>query len=60
MGLFRLLLLVIGGYLIFQIIKPYLFAAPKNENIKGNAEDKNDIQKKHADKIEDANFEDVE
>ncbi|GEM_PF-4124887 len=59
--MFRLILLSALIYMLFRMIKPLFFPAarPKNPHVKQNRP-KEDIQKKLSDKIEDADFEELE
>jgi len=60
MSLMRILLISILGYLVYKMIRPlFLGSAPQNTRDKREGEEDN-IQKKYADKIEDADFEEIE
>ena len=59
--MFRLILLSALIYMLFRMIKPLFFphSRPKTPHVKQN-QPQEDIQKKLSNKIEDADFEDVE
>ena len=60
MSLMRILLLSILGYLVYKMIRPlFIGSAQQNARVKREREDEN-IQKKYADKIEDADFEEID
>ncbi|HID39025.1 MAG TPA: hypothetical protein EYP36_05870 [Calditrichaeota bacterium] len=60
MSLIRILLVSILGYLVYKMIRPlFISAAGQNSRKNPNREEDN-IQKKYADKIEDADFEEIE
>ncbi len=59
--MFRIILLSALIYMLFRMVKPLFFpqARPKNPNVKQNKPPE-DIQKKLGNKIEDADFEELE
>ena len=59
--MFRIILLSALVYMLFRMIKPLFFPTPqkKNPHVKQN-HPKEDIQKKLSNKIEDADFEELE
>ncbi|MBN1407133.1 MAG: hypothetical protein JW956_05065, partial [Calditrichaceae bacterium] len=56
----RYLLLFILFILLFRIIKTALIGSRKNNTVKGRPKDEQSVQQKHKDKIEDADFEEIE
>ena len=60
MWLFRLILISVLGYLLYKVLKPLFLQTSKRENVAGKKEKGDNIQKKHSDKIEDADFEEIE
>jgi hypothetical protein len=60
MWLFRLILVTVLGYLLYKVLKPLFLQPSKRENVGGRKKQDDNIQKKHSDKIEDADFEEIE
>ncbi len=56
----KYLLLLILFILLYRIIKTALVGARKNSKVKGQPKEDQSIQQKHKDKIEDADFEEIE
>ncbi|MEJ2544418.1 MAG: hypothetical protein P8Y99_10160 [Calditrichaceae bacterium] len=56
----RYLLLFILFILLYRIIKTALIGTRKNSSVKGKPKEEQSVQQKHKDKIEDADFEDIE
>lgn len=56
----RYLLLFILFILLYRIIKTALIGTRKNSRVKGQPKEDQSIQQKHKNKIEDADFEEIE
>ena len=56
----KYILYIILFYLLYRMIKNALTGTKKNDTVKGQAKEDQSIQEKHKDKIEDAEFEDIE
>ena len=57
----RIIIIVLISYFLLRIIKNWLFSASKQPQVKEKAPGKDEnIQQKYADKIEDADFEELE
>ena len=56
----KYLLLIILGYILYKLIKPYFLSKPANPHVKGDPAAKDKERKINKKNIEDADFEDVE
>lgn len=56
----RYLLLFILFILLYRMIKTALIGTRKNSSVKGQPKEDKSVQQKHKDKIEDADFEEIE
>jgi len=57
----RIILLSILGYFVFKVVRNWLLGAPTKSRFKQkDVPTDDDIQKKYSDKIEDADFEELE
>lgn len=59
-GLLRILFLALVGYYLFKLIRPLFIKQPENTHVKGNTGRSEDVQRKYRDKIEDAEFEEID
>ncbi len=60
MSLIRILLVSILGYLVYKMIRPLFLGSVQRPGMKDQNHEEDNIQKKYADKIEDADFEEIE
>ncbi len=59
MSLLRIILLALLGYYLYKWIRPLFIKEPENPHVKGNTGRSEDVQQKHKNKIEDADFEEI-
>lgn len=61
MSFLRVIIFMVLGYYIFKIVKQFLLGSQTKAHVKQNDKRKEEnIQEKYADKIEDADFEELE
>lgn len=60
MGLIRLIIYIILGMLIYRLVRPVLLKLFPSSQVKGGTSESENIQKKYKNRIEDADFEELE
>lgn len=60
MSFIRFLLFILIGYLVFKVVKALFIRPSDNPHVKGNQRKNDSIQNKYSDRIEDADYEDIE
>ena len=60
MNFLRFIFFILIGYYIYRVVKNLLVRRPDNPHVKGNERKNDSIQKQYKNKIEDADFEEIE
>jgi hypothetical protein len=60
MGLIRLIIYIILGMLIYRLVRPLLLKIFPSSQVRGGTSNPDDVQKKYKNRIEDADFEELE
>jgi len=60
MGLIRLIIYIILGMLIYRLVRPLLLKMFPSSQVRGGASNPEDVKKKYKNRIEDADFEELE
>jgi hypothetical protein len=59
-GLLRIILFALLGYYVYKLIRPLFIRQAENTHVKGSTGPTENVQRKHKDKIEDAEFEEID